>query len=267
MLLATLSVVVALAAAAPGAGSAPLRVCADPNNMPFSNQQEEGLENALARLVGDALGAPVQYTWQPQRRGFVRNTLKAGLCDVMLEAPVGYERATETIPYYRSTYVFVSRRDRHIKVRSFDDPALRRLRVGVQIIGDDYANSPPAEAMGRRGLVERVVGFPVYGDYGHPDPLAPIVNAVSRGTVDVAVVWGPTAGWFAKSSPVPLSIVPIAAASEAGGLKFAFDVGMGVRRGDDQLRRRLDDVIRTHRPQIAAILRRYGVPLVSPPTR
>jgi mxaJ protein len=247
------------------AGPAPLRVCADPNNMPFSNQQEEGLENALARLVADALGAPLEYTWHPQRRGFVRNTLKAGLCDVMLEAPVGYERTTETIPYYRSSYVFVSRRDRHIKVRSFDDPALRRLRVGVQVIGDDYANSPPAEALGRRGGVEQVVGFPVYGDYGRPDPLAPIVNAVARGSVDVAVVWGPIAGWFAKSSPVPLSLVPVTPAGEAGGLKFAFDVGMGVRRGDEQLRRRLDDVIRTHRPQIAAILKRYGVPVLRAP--
>ncbi|HVT07632.1 MAG TPA: substrate-binding domain-containing protein [Polyangia bacterium] len=258
---ATVIALLALAGATPG-GNVPLRVCADPNNMPFSSQQEEGLENALARLVADALGAPLQYTWHPQRRGFVRNTLKAGLCDVMLEAPVGYERATETIPYYRSSYVFVSRRDRHIKVRSFDDPALRGLRIGVQVIGDDYANSPPAEALGRRGLVDHVVGFPVYGDYGHPNPLAPIVEAVARGTVDVAVVWGPTAGWFAKSSPVPLAIVPIA--GEAGGLQFAFDVGMGVRRGDEQLRRRLDDVIRTHRPQIAAILRRYGVPLLPP---
>ncbi len=259
---ALLAMVAALAAVPPA--PPPLRVCADPNNMPFSNQREEGLENALARLVGDALGAPVQYTWQPQRRGFVRNTLKAGLCDVMMAAPVGYQRAVETIPYFRSSYVFVSRRDRHLKVRSFDDPALRKLRIGVQVIGDDYANSPPAEALGRRGLVDGVVGFPVYGDYGRPDPLAPIVKAVAQGTVDVAVVWGPIAGWFAKSSPVPLAIVPLAPTAEPGGLKFAFDVGMGVRRGDDQLRRRLDGVIRTHRRQIAAILERYGVPVLPP---
>lgn len=260
-MLALLTIVATLGAAA---APAPLRVCADPNNMPFSNDKEQGIENAMARLVADALGTPLAYTWHPQRRGFVRNTLKAGLCDVMMAAPVGYERAAETIPYFRSSYVFVSRRDRHLKVRSFDDPALRKLRIGVQVIGDDYANSPPAEALGRRGLVDSIVGFPVYGDYGHPDPLAPIVNAVAQGTVDVAIVWGPTAGWFAKSSPVPLAIVPVAATAEPGGLRFAFDVGMGVRRGDDQLRQRLDDVIRTHRPQIAAILKRYGVPLVTP---
>lgn len=267
--LAVLAGLAALAAgpAAPARAAAePLRVCADPNNMPFSNDKGEGLENALARLVAGALGAPLQYTWQPQRRGFVRNTLKAGLCDVMMEAPVGYQRATETIPYYRSSYVFVSRRDRRLSVRSFDDPALRRLRVGVQVIGDDYANSPPAEAMGRRGLADRVTGFTVYGDYGRPDPLAPIVRAVTDGTVDVAVVWGPIAGWFARSSPVPLTLAPVATPpGKDAELQFAFDVGMGVRHGDEALRRRLDDVIRTHRPQIAAILKHYGVPVVPPP--
>ena len=254
--------VAALGAADARAGAPALRVCADPNNMPFSNHAGEGIENALARLVADALGAPLEYTWRPQRRGFVRNTLKAGLCDVMMEAPVGYERATETIPYYRSSYVFVSRRDRHLRIRSFDDPGLRPLRIGVQVIGDDYANSPPVEALGRRGLVQQVTGFPVYGDYGHPDPLAPIVNAVSHGSVDVAIVWGPIAGWFARSGPVPLAIVPVVDAPEPNGLQFAFDVGMGVRRGDQALRERLDGVIRTHRPQIAAILKRYGVPVV-----
>lgn len=244
------------------AAVAPLRVCADPNNMPFSNQSGEGLDNALARLVAGALGAPLEYTWQPQRRGFVRNTLKAGLCDVMIEAPVGYERATETIPYYRSSYVLVSRRDRRLRIKSFDDPALRRLRIGVQVIGDDYANSPPAQVLGSRGLAAQVVGFPVYGNYGRPDPLAPIVDAVARGTVDLAVVWGPIAGWFAKSSPVPLAISPVEPPPDVPGARFTFEVGMGVRHGDEALRRRLDDVIRSHRPQIAAILRRYGVPIV-----
>ena len=244
------------------AANAPLRVCADPNNMPFSNERGEGFENALARLVADALGAPLEYTWQPQRRGFVRNTLAAGRCDVMMEAPIGYQRATETIPYYRSTYVFVSRRDRHLPLRSFDDPALRRLRIGVQVIGDDYANSPPAELLARRGLAAQVVGFPVYGDYGRPDPLAPIVDAVARGQIDVAVVWGPIAGWFARSAAVPLAVVPASMPTDGDGLRLTFDVGLGVRRGDQAMRRRLDQVIRTHRPQIATILRRYAVPLV-----
>jgi mxaJ protein len=166
MLLLTLSAAVGATpplittSGAAGATTRPLRVCADPNNMPFSNARGEGFENGRARLVAGALGAPLEYAWQPQRRGFVRNTLAAGRCDVMMEAPIGYDRADETIPYYRSTYVFVSRRDRRLRVRSFDDPALRRLRIGVEVIGDDYANSPPAELLARRGLAAQVVGFP-----------------------------------------------------------------------------------------------------------
>jgi mxaJ protein len=259
------ALLVALLLLQTGVATPPLRVCADPNNMPFSNARGEGFENALARLVAEAMGAPLEYEWQPQRRGFVRNTLKAGRCDVMMEAPIGYERATETIPYYRSTYVFVSRRDRRLRVRSFDDPALRRLRIGVQVIGDDYANSPPAALLGARGLAAQVVGFPVYGNYGRPDPLAPIVDAVAHGTVDVAIVWGPIAGWYAKASPVPMSVVPAVPPPRAGDLKLTFEVGMGVRHGDESLRRRLDQVIRSHRPQIAALLRRYGVPTVALP--
>jgi mxaJ protein len=241
------------------AASGRLRVCADPNNMPFSNARGEGIDNALARLVANALGARLEYTWLPQRRGFVRKTLTAGRCDVMMEAPVGWERAMTTAPYYQSRYVFVTRQDRGHRIRSFDDPTLRHSKIGIQIVGDDYANPPAAEALARRGLGANVVGFPVYGDYGKPDPLAPIVQAVITGAVDVAVVWGPIAGWFAKQSPVALSLTPIAGPPSAQ-LPFAYDVGMGVRRDDQPLRRRLDGVIRIHRHEIDAILRRFGVP-------
>src|SRR5919205_131260 len=172
---------VALAASADAPQPHKLRVCADPNNLPFSNDREEGLENALARLVAREMDAELEYTWLPQRRGFVRNTLAAKRCDVMMEVPAGYGRTLATQPYYRSTYVFVSRKDRGLKIRSFDDPALRKLRIGVQIIGDDYANTPPAHALGRRGLAANVVGYSVYGDYSRPDPLAAIIDAVVSG--------------------------------------------------------------------------------------
>jgi mxaJ protein len=236
-----------------------LRVCADPNNMPFSNARGEGIDNALARLVAHALGARLEYTWLPQRQGYVRKTLTAGRCDVLMEAPVGWGRAMTTAPYYRSRYVFVTRRDRGHRIRSFDDPTLRRSKVGIQIVGDDYANPPAAEAMARRGLWANAVGFPVYGDYGKPDPLAPIVQAVANGAVDVAVVWGPVAGWFAKQSPVPLSLTPITG-ERSTQLPFTYEVAMGVRRDDQALQRRLDGVIRTHRREIEIILRRFGVP-------
>jgi mxaJ protein len=238
-----------------------LRVCADPNNMPFSNARGEGLDNALARLVAHALDADLTYTWLPQRRGFVRNTLAAKRCDVMMEAPSGYGRAATTTPYYRSTYVFVTRKDRKLALRSFDDPALRDLRIGVQMVGDDYANTPPADALGRRGLGKNVVGYSVYGDYSSAQPLAPIVDAVVAGDVDVAIVWGPLAGWAAKHARVPLAIAPVPRLD--GRMPFVFDIGMGVRRGDRKLAEELDAVIAGHQREIAALLAQYGVPLVA----
>src|SRR6266576_763755 len=123
-----------------------LRVCSDPNNLPFSNQREEGFENRIAELVAKDLNAKLRYTWWAQRRGFVRNTLNAGECDVFIGVPSSFERTRTTIPYYRSTYVFITRRDRHLNVVSFDDPILRRLKIGVQMIGDDFTNTPPAHA-------------------------------------------------------------------------------------------------------------------------
>jgi ABC-type amino acid transport substrate-binding protein len=126
-----------------------LRVCADPNNLPFSNERGEGFENKLAEMLAADLGAELRYTWWAQRRGFFRNTLRAGSCDVVLGVPAGFELALTTSPYYRSTYAFVSRKDRHLGVRSFDDEALRRLKVGVQLVGDDGANTPPAHALAR----------------------------------------------------------------------------------------------------------------------
>jgi quinoprotein dehydrogenase-associated probable ABC transporter substrate-binding protein len=236
-----------------------LRVCADPNNLPFSNRNGEGLENAVAQVMARDLGAELSYTWLPQRRGFVRNTMSAGKCEVMMEVPSGYPRTIATRPWYRSTYVFVSRRDRGIEVHSFDDPALRPLKIGVQVVGDDYANTPPAHALGRRGLTRNVVGFPVYGDYSQDAPLSPILEAVARGTVDVAVVWGPLAGWYARRSPVKLRIVPVSPAVD-GPFSFAFDIAIGVKRGDEALRRRLDAALVRRRPEIDAILARFGVP-------
>ncbi|HMH55230.1 MAG TPA: transporter substrate-binding domain-containing protein, partial [Gemmatimonadales bacterium] len=153
-----------------GCGPAPkpareLRVCADPNNLPFSNQRREGFENRLADLIAGELGDTVRYTWQPQRRGFLRNTLNANACDVVMGMPLGSDRVLTTRPYYRSSYVFVSRKDRHLRVRSLDDPVLRKLRIGVQLVGDDYANTPPVHALSRRGIVKNLVGYSVLGDY------------------------------------------------------------------------------------------------------
>jgi quinoprotein dehydrogenase-associated probable ABC transporter substrate-binding protein len=236
-----------------------LRVCADPNNLPFSNRRGEGFENEIAELVARDMGASVRYTWWAQRRGFIRNTLRAGMCDVVMGVPSSFELALATRPYYRSSYVFVSRQDRGLAIRSFDDPALRRLRVGVQMIGDDYSNSPPAHALASRGIVDNVKGYLVYGDYRQPDPPARILDAVARGEVDVAVVWGPLAGYFARREPVPLELVPVSPRIDLPFLPFVFDISMGVRRQDKALKEELDGILEREAGRIGRILDRYGV--------
>jgi mxaJ protein len=240
-----------------------LRVCADPNNLPYSNERGEGFENRLASLVARELGAKLEYTWWAQRRGFIRNTLRAGACDLVPGVPSSFELVLATRPYYRSTYVFAHRRDARFRVRSFDDPVLRTLRVGVQFIGDDGANPPPAHALAARGIVHNVVGFSVYGDYNEPNPPARILDALAAGTIDVAVVWGPLAGYFARRSRVPLTLTPVSPQIDVPFLPFVFDMSMGVRRDDPGLRNAVDDVLERRRSAVDAILAEYGVPRVT----
>jgi mxaJ protein len=266
--LASMVLALALAAAAGActereAAAAPareLRVCADPNNLPFSNARGQGFENRLAEMVAKDLGARVSYTWWAQRRGFFRSTLKAGTCDVVLGVPSSVEMAWTTRPYYRSSYVFLTRRDRGLHVASFDDPALRRLTIGVQVVGDDGANTPPVHALLRRGMVRNLRGYTVYGDYSQDSPPARIVDAVARGDVDLAVVWGPLAGYFARRSPVPLAMTPVSPQIDLPYLPFAFDISMGTRRGDARLHEELERFIRRRGPEIGRLLTEYGVP-------
>jgi len=244
-----------------------LRVCSDPNNLPFSNQREQGFENQIANLIARDFGAKLDYTWWAQRRGFIRNTLKAGSCDVIMGVPTGMDMVLKTAPYYRSSYVFVTRRDNPIDVRSFDDPVLRRVRVGVQLIGDDGVNSPPAHALSNRGIIQNVRGYTVYGDYSTDSPPSRIIDAVARREVDVAVAWGPMAGYWARRSAVPLKLVPVQPQIDVPFLPFVFDIAIGVRRGDSTFRASLDSVLLRRRPEIQRILDAYGIPQMSTATR
>ncbi len=237
-----------------------LRVCADPNNLPFSNDRGEGFENRLATMLAADLGTRVEYTWWAQRRGFVRNTLGSDQCDVLMGVPAGFELAATTRPYYRSTYVFVSRRERGLGLRSLDDERLRHLRIGVQMIGDDFSNSPPAHALSARGVVENVIGYSVLGDYSQPNPPARVVEAVARGDIDVAVVWGPLAGYFAQRQAVQLELSPVTPEMDTPFRPFAFDISMAVRRGDAERRQLLEDFIVRRRAEIDRLLAEYGVP-------
>ncbi|MGY3443662.1 substrate-binding domain-containing protein [Bradyrhizobium sp. USDA 4473] len=243
-----------------------LRVCADPNNMPFSNRAEQEFENRLAAMMAEQFGMRLSYTWWAQRRGFIRNTLRAGKCDVVIGVPDRFEMAETTKPYYRSTYVFVTRRDRHLDVASLLDPKLHQLRIGVHLIGDDGNNAPPAEALGEQGIVDNVRGYSIYGDYRDADPPARLIEAVESGEIDVAAAWGPLGGYFAKGSPVRLMVTPVRDGERFAPQQFQFSISMGVRKGDHALRDRLNEFIDGHRPEITSLLRSYGVPLVETQT-
>ena len=240
-----------------------LRICADPNNLPFSDNRNGGFENAIAQLFAEETGQSVAYTWWAQRRGFIRNTLKAGNCDVIMGVPVGLDMVETTRPYYRSSYVFVSRSDRRLDIASMTDPRLKTLRIGVQLIGADGSNTPPGHALAEQGIVNNVVGYTVYGDYRQPDPPAQILEAVARGDIDIAAVWGPLAGYFARELPVKLTVVPITDTERFAPLLFQFDIAIGVRKGDDQRREELDRLISRNSAEIAQILDRYGVPVIA----
>ena len=239
-----------------------LRVCADPNNLPFSNQRLEGFENQIASLVAERLGAKLEYVWWAQRRGYIRNTLRAGACDAMMGLPSRLEQAATTDPYYRSSYMFVTRQGTH-QPASFDDPFLTTATVGVHIIGDDFSNSPPAHALTNRGLIDNVRGYSVYGDYRSPNPPAELINAVSTGDVDVAIAWGPLAGYFARASKVPLQLARVHPDQEPP-FPFVFDMSMGVARSNTVLRDELNRVIAGNKAAIDAILREFAVPVLEP---
>src|SRR4051812_24976304 len=237
-----------------------LRVAADPNSLPFNNDRGEGFENKLAELLAREMHAELQYVWHAQRRGFFRETMDQGDCDLALGAPMGFERVLPTRPYYRSCYMFVTRKDRALKIESLDDPRLKSLKIGVQLIGDDGVNTPPAHALAARGIINNVVGYSVYGDYSQPNPPARIIEGVANGDVDVAIVWGPLAGYFAPRQKAKLELTPLTGKDRLSGMTFAFDIGAGIKTGNTKLRDEVNNILADREAEIDSILDRYGVP-------
>jgi len=239
-----------------------LTVCADPNNLPFSNKAQQGFENRIMSLIARELGARIEYVWWAQRRGYVRNTLSESRCDVWPGVAVGVDRVVTTHPYYRSTYVFVTRKEQPLSGLSLDDARLRDLSIGVQMVGNDAMNTPPAHAVARRGMIDNVRGFMLYGDYTRPNPPAAIVDAVASEKVDVAMVWGPLAGYFASRSTVPLRLEPVTPASDGPQWPMTYAIGMGTKRENEALREQIDAILNRRKSSIEAILREYHVPLL-----
>lgn len=236
------------------AAPTPLRICADPDNLPFSNERGEGFENRLARLIAHDLHRPLETVWWSQRRGYARHTLGEARCDAWLGVARGVEGLATTAPYYRATYVFVTRADRDLSDLSLDDERLRKLTIGVQLVGDDGINTPPAHALSRRGLAAQLRGFLV--SEPRDDAAPPILRAVADGEVDVATLWGPLAWYYAGRAGAPLRIEPIAGTDRAD-LPMQFDIAVGVRKGDDSLRAALDSVLARDSKPIGALLRAY----------
>ena len=243
-----LSVVPALAQ------SPSLRVCGDPDNLPFSNERLEGFENRIAAVVAAELGATPVYAWWPHQRGLVRNTIDAGTCDVIFGVPEGLDFVLWTKPYYRSSYVMAYRNDRGYDFRSLDAPALHELRIGVHV------NTPPEESLARRGLLDNVSTYSLFFDpRGDRDRPRKLLDDLVAGAVDVAVAWGPLAGYAATTSDAPIELVPL---EDEPGVPLSFAISMGVAKGNDELKGRLEAAIDRRQAEILAILGEYGVPLV-----
>ncbi len=237
-----------------------LRVCADPQNMPFTNQKREGFDNKIADMIARELGDSVSYAWWPSRRGYLRHTLSAGTCDLVIGVPIGFDPVATSKPYYRSTYYIVSRTDKKLGITSLDDPRLKKLRVGVNLLDGDYTNTPPAHALGAHGITGTgVVGFAgFYDDEHHPGE---IIDSLAKGNIDVALVWGPIAGYFAGKSGVLMTLTALPD-SDSVDLPFAYSVAIGTRRSDRELRSLIDEILVRKKPEIDKILMEYNVPTV-----
>jgi mxaJ protein len=246
-----------LSGRAPADETKQLRVCGDPNNLPFSNDKLQGIENKIANVIAKDLGRTVAYTWWPHQRGLVKRVLNTGRCDVLLGIPKGYDPVLWTKPYYRTGYVLAYRKDRGLKVRSLDDPVLKTLKIGVQV------NTPPHDALGQRGIADNVVGYQLMFDsnFHAEDYPGKLVEDLIAGNIDVGLVWGPVAGYFAKKKGAPLELVLHEDRPQAGE-RFAFDISMGVRKRDKELKGKLEEALARSHDEITHILEDFGVPLL-----
>jgi mxaJ protein len=240
-----------------------MRVCAEPDNLPYSNKQEEGFENRIAEIIAQELHAKLTYVWLPQyqSRATVRNVLnRDGECDMIMGITDGHPGFLTSAAYYRTSYVFLYREDSTFEIRSLDDSVLGELQIGVHVQVGGSGVSPGTHALVSRGLIRNQVGFTP--DYSNPSPLSSIVEAVAEGKVDVAIVWGPVAGYFAKQQPIRLELVPVTPEIDLPFMPMVFPISIGVRPGDEALRDELNVALARRWDEIQAILEAYGVPLL-----
>ncbi|MCP4287160.1 MAG: quinoprotein dehydrogenase-associated putative ABC transporter substrate-binding protein [Gammaproteobacteria bacterium] len=231
-----------------------LTVCGEPNHLPFSNKQMEGFENRIAQLIAEDLNRTLRYRWWPQTIGFVRNTLRVRLCDLVMGITSVNELLQNTNPYYRSVYALVYRADSGLEIRSLKDPALQHLRLGI------VAGTPPATLLAKYSLMEQARPYLRTVDTRHFSPASQAVEDVAKGEIDVAVVWGPIAGFASRQLDTALDVIPLPAKEDS--VTLAFNVSMGIRRRETEWKHQLNDELEKLAPQIQEILVEYGVPLL-----
>jgi len=231
------------------------RVCADPNNMPFSNEKQEGYEQKLAELLAQKLGKTVSYTYFPQVTGFVRHTLGENKCDVIMSYAQGDTLVQNTNAYYSTAYALVFKPGAGLDdVESLADPRLKDKVIGI------VARTPPATNMAMNGLMAKARPYPLFVDTRLGTSAEAMIKDLQAGEIDVAVLWGPLAGWYAKQANPPLTIVPLL--QEKGGSRMVFRITMGVRPSDQEWKRELNRLIDENKDEIANVLSDYGVPLI-----
>jgi quinoprotein dehydrogenase-associated probable ABC transporter substrate-binding protein len=232
-----------------------LRVCADPRNLPFSNEQGEGFENKLAELLAAKLQKKIDYMYFPQATGFVRMTLGAHRCDVIMGFPQGDDLVQGTNPYYRTAYALVSKQGSGLDdVMALDDPRLKGKHIGI------VAGTPPATDMAVNGLMSNAKPYPLMIDTRFDSSAGAMIDDLNKGAIDAAVLWGPMAGFYAKKSNPPLHVTPLV--HEKSGPQLIYRIGMGVRRADQNWKRQLNRLIQENQSEINKILFEYGVPLL-----
>jgi len=234
-----------------------LHVCADPNNLPFSNEKGEGFENKIAEVIGGELKLPVKFVFFPQVIGFVRNTLQAHTCDLIIGTAAGDDIVQTTSPYYYSTYVVVYLRDKGFSFKDFDDPKLKTMRIGI------ISATPPSDLLVRHELMGNAKPYALMVDTRYDSPTHEMIDDIESGVVDLGLLWGPIAGYYAKDAKQPLSMMPVP--NEEGAPRMDYHIAMGVRNNEPEWRRRINAVIAKHHAELTAILRDYGVPLLDEP--
>jgi quinoprotein dehydrogenase-associated probable ABC transporter substrate-binding protein len=232
-----------------------LRVCADPANLPFSNDKKEGFENKIADIVGEELKVPVEYTWFPQVTGFLRNTLFAKRCDLVVGTGQGDPSLLNTNALYGSTYALLYKPNSGLDgVDSLLDPRLKDKRIGV------VAGTPPSNLIAKAGLMAKAKPYQLVVDRRYDSPAEDMVKDIRSGDIDAGVLWGPIGGYFANKGGDKLTVVPLI--KDAQGNRMEFRITMGVRQGDDLWKRQLNDIIRKRQGDIDKVLLEYGVPMI-----